>query len=169
MSILIATESYFGNTSAIADAITEGLTDVLGASRTLIVTAGDAGATLPAGLKAVIVAAPTHDFSLPTPRTREQARTKGSTASNTRGVREWIEVLQPVADLPVVTIDTSTKTRFTPGTASKAAYKSLKKRGFNDARRGPSFYVTGVQGPLLEAELRRAHRWGQDFIQSLTV
>ena len=168
MSILIITESYFGNTSAIAKAIADGIIDTLGAGQTSLVTAGEAGATLPAGLTAVIIAAPTHDFSLLTPRTREQAQTKGATANTTRGVREWIEALQPVTGLPIVTIDTSTKTRFTPGTASKTAYKMLKKRGFTNAQRGPSFHVAGVPGPLLDQELLRAHQWGQGFPNSLS-
>lgn len=42
---------------------------------------------------------------------------QGSNRKHHAGVREWIEALQPVTGLPVVTIDTSTKTRFTPGTA----------------------------------------------------
>ncbi|WP_285134809.1 hypothetical protein [Propionibacterium freudenreichii] len=67
----------------------------------------------------------------------------------------------------MVTIDTSTKTRFTPGTASKTAYKLLKKRGFTKARRGPSFHVAGIPGPLLDQELLRAHQWGQGFSNSL--
>lgn len=168
MSILIVTESYFGHTLAIAQAVAEGITEVRGDDQASIVTASETATTLPAGLTAVIVAAPTHDFSLPTPRTREQAQAKGAAASTTRGVREWIEALQPVAGLPVVTIDTSTKARFTPGTASKAAYKLLKKRGFTNARRGPSFHVAGVLGPLLDQELLRAHQWAQGFARSLS-
>lgn len=127
MSILIITESYFGNTSAIAKAVAEGIINALGAGQASIVTASEASASLPAGLTTAIIAAPTHDFSLPTPRTREQARAKGATANTTRGVREWIEIIQPATGLPIVTIDTSTKTRFTPGTASKTAYKNAQE------------------------------------------
>ncbi|CEG94508.1 hypothetical protein EFN05_06390 [Propionibacterium freudenreichii] len=168
MSILIVTESYFGNTSTIAESVAEGITEVLGDGQASIITAGETGTALPAGLTAVIVAAPTHDFSLPNPRTREQARGKGAATSTTRGVREWIEALQPVAGLQVVTIDTSTKTPFTSGTASKTAYKLLKKRGFTDARRGPSFHVADIPGPLLDQELLRANQWAQGFARSLS-
>ncbi len=81
MSVLIVTESYFGHTSAIAQAVAEGITEVRGDGQASIVGAGEVATTLPAGLTAVIVAAPTHDFSLPTPRTREQARAKGLPAA----------------------------------------------------------------------------------------
>lgn len=167
MSILIVTESYFGNTSMIAHAMAEGIAEALGTGHATITAASEADATLPAGVRTLIVAAPTHDFSLPSTRTREQARAKGAPNSAVRGVREWIETLQPVAGFPAVTIDTSTKARFTPGTASKAAYKALRTQGFTDATRGPSFYVAGVEGPLLGDELQRARNWGKDLALSL--
>lgn len=65
----------------------------------------------------LLVGAPTHDLSMPKEQTRKQTAEKGATGGESVGIREWIEKVTPRTDLRVVTIDTSLKTKFTPGSA----------------------------------------------------
>lgn len=44
-------------------------------------------------------------------------------------------------------LDASLESHFTLGSASKPAYKALKKRVFRLAERGESFRATGTAGP----------------------
>lgn len=108
----------------------------------------------------LLVGAPTHEFSMPKEQSRKRAAEKGATRHDSVGVREWLEQVSPRPDLRVVTFDTSVKMRFMPGSATKAAFKALKKRGFRNAERGQSFYVTGTAGPLVDGEKERAEAWG---------
>jgi len=125
---------------------------------------------LPPEVGLVLVGAPTHEFSLPKEQSRRQAVQKGAAvvaAEESLGVREWIGRVTPRADLRVVTFDTSLKTRFSPGFASKSAFKALRKRGFSLAERGQSFWVTGTAGPLVDGEELRAEAWGVQLGASL--
>jgi hypothetical protein len=51
----------------------------------------------------------------------------------------------------MVTLDTSIKTRFMLGSASEAAAKARRKRGFGKIERGQSFYVPAPAGPCSTA------------------
>ncbi|MFE7659733.1 hypothetical protein [Streptomyces celluloflavus] len=53
-------------------------------------------------------------------------------------------------------LDASLEPHFTLGSASKPAYKALKKRVFRLAERGESFRATGTAGPLAVGETTRA-------------
>ncbi|EFC80423.1 flavodoxin family protein [Parafrankia sp. EUN1f] len=169
MAILIVTESYFGNTLMIARSIAAGLARVAGAESVTVVGPDRAAAGTPADLKLLVVGAPTHGFSMPRQQSRRQAVEKGAVAGEEpgAGVREWIERIALRPDLRVVSFDTSVKMRFQPGTASKAIFRALRKRGFRYSERGPSFYVTGTEGPLVDGEVERAERWGAQLGRSL--
>jgi len=90
-----------------------------------------------------------------------------ATDGDSVGIREWLQQVTPSRDLRVLTFDTSIKMKLMPGSASKAAFKSLKKRGFRMAQRGQSFYVTGTAGPLVAGEEQRAEAWGRQLGDSL--
>ena len=160
MTVLIVAESYFGNTLTVTQAIASGLAQSLGQDSVTVLRPSNAPDGLTSDVDLLLVGAPTHDFSMSKEQTRKQAAEKGATSGDAIGVREWIERLVPRPELRVVTFDTSLKTKFTPGSASKAAFKALKKRGFRRAEHGQSFYVTGMSGPLLDGEVQRAEAWG---------
>lgn len=167
MTVLIVTESYFGNTLTVTEVIASGLAQIVGQGSVTIVRAGEAPRQIPSDVNLLLVGAPTHDYSLPKEQTRKQANQKGATVGEDIGVREWIEQVTPRDDLPVVTFDTSIKSWFMPGTASKTAAKLLKKRGFGKAKHGQSFWVGGMTGPLVDNEEQRAEAWGVELGKSL--
>jgi hypothetical protein len=160
MTVLVVAESYFGNTLTITQAIASGLARPLGLDTITVVRPCQAPHELPPDVDLLLVGAPTHEFSLPKAQSRKQAGEKGATAGDSVGVREWLQQVTPRADLRVVTFDTSIRMRLMPGSASKAAFRALKKRGFRSAERGQSFYVAGTAGPLVDGEVQRAEAWG---------
>ncbi|HEX5993500.1 MAG TPA: hypothetical protein VFY84_00015 [Jiangellales bacterium] len=157
MRAVLVVESCFGNTSKVADAISDGLRSV-GAEVTTFV-AGSAPARLSADL--VLVGAPTHNMGLPTTISRSQAMQKGATAPAAAGVREWIDRVEAVGGR-VVAFATTTGGMFA-GSASKAIVKALGRRNIR-AERGTDFTVSGTPGPLADGELDRARAWGQSLV-----
>ena len=149
----VVVESCFGNTSKVADAIIEGLNSA--GVEVERFPAGSAPRRLSADL--VLVGAPTHNMSLPTPASRGQAVEKGGTAP-ARGVREWIADLESV-DGRIVAFSTTTGGMFA-GSAGKAIVKEFKRRKIR-AERGQDFTVKGTPGPLADGELERAREWGR--------
>jgi flavodoxin len=168
VTVLIVSESYFGNTRTVAQAITSGLAHELGPDAVTVLRPGGAPHELPPELDLLLVGAPTHEFSMPKAQSRRQAAEKGATDGDTVGVREWLQKITPRGDLRVLTFDTSIRMKFMPGSASKAAFKSLKKRGFRMAERGQSFYVADTAGPLVDGEEQRAEAWGRQLADSLS-
>ncbi|MDR2567564.1 MAG: hypothetical protein LBC97_16230 [Bifidobacteriaceae bacterium] len=157
MTALIITESCFGNTTALAGAIAEALSGAGGMSVESLPVA-DAPQSVPDGTDLLILAAPTHDYSLPRPRTRARAAARGGQAAEP-GLREWIAGLDGREDVKVVTVDTAFKTGFTPSTAAKTAARLMARAGFSHVRRGATFCVSDYAGPLDDGELIRARAW----------
>lgn len=150
---VVIVESCFGNTSAVADAIAEGLRSA--GVQVETVAAGSAPTRLSADI--VLVGAPTHNLGLPAAASRRQAVQKGGTVAST-GVREWIATTTALAGR-VLAFSTTTGGRFA-GSAGKAIVKALNRRDIV-AERGPDFTVTGTPGPLADGELERAREWGR--------
>lgn len=159
MPALIVTESLFGNTLAVAEAIGRGISEVRGAGSVLVVHASQAPARLAADVDLLVVGAPTHTLSLPNAGSRSDAVRQGAPAAPT-GVREWIEAVDIPAGLAVATFDTSIHSMIQLGTAARSAARALRARGA-DVTAGPSFWVTGMEGPLADGELGRATDWGR--------
>jgi flavorubredoxin len=169
MNTLIIVESYFGNTSLIVKAIADGIAAAAADNQVQIIAACDASAQIPDDTPLLIVAAPTHNFGLPSPATRAQAEAKGAANGSARGVREWIETAEFRPSAHVITIDTSVKSRFSPSTAAKTARKLMKRRNVSSVERGPSFFVNGTTGPLLDGETDRARAWGIQIARAATI
>lgn len=161
MSVLIVVESAFGNTLTVAQAVAAGLSETDAAGPVTVVRPGEAPGEIPAEVRLLVVGAPTHEYSLPKEQTRQQAVKLGAAAGDSTGVREWIQRVAARPDLRVATFDTSVRSRFSFGSASKAAAKAMTRRGFRGTERGPSFYVTGTVGPLADGEEQRAVDWGR--------
>ncbi len=161
MTALIVTESLFGNTLSIAEAVASGIAEVRGRDRVRVVHASEAPVVLPPEVDLLVVGAPTHTLSLPNVDTRADALGAGAPTAPV-GVREWIENVALPDGLAVATFDTSIHHQIQLGTAARAAAAALGDRGAT-ATAGPSFWVTGMEGPLADGELGRATRWGRQL------
>jgi hypothetical protein len=165
MKIVMVVESMFGNTRMLADAVAQGLRDL--DAEVVLLRPDEAG---PAArldrLDLLVLGAPTHALGLSRPSTRADAVSRGAdTARATSGVREWLAVLADAPSIsdrtPVAVFDTRTSSaRHWPGSASGTLNRMLRARGFTVLDR-TSFYVQGIQGPILEGEVGRARAWGQ--------
>lgn len=174
MSILIVHESMFGNTSAIAESIAEGMLkelardhDPAGTAPVRVTTVADAPIEIPDEVTLLLVGGPTHAFSMSRESTREDAIRQGATAGAAMGIREWIDRVEPRGDLPVRTFDTRVHVRMLPGSAAKTAASALRHKGFRLAERGESFWVGGTPGPLSHDEVVRARAWGAALVGQL--
>ncbi len=157
MNITLVTESHFGNTAALADALEEGAA-AAGASVTRLGPDADA---LPPGADLLVLAAPTHNMGLSRPASRGQAAAQGAAPGPARGIREWIEAVDLPAGLPVRAIATVTGPM--SGSAAKAAGQLLRRRGVSDFAH-TDFVVGGTKGPLRDGELERARALGERLV-----
>ncbi|MFD1055647.1 flavodoxin family protein [Terrabacter terrigena] len=164
MNVLIVHESMFGNTAEIAAAIAAGLRRgrPSGDEGVTLVHVGDAPLTIADDVDLLLVGTPTHAFGMTRPQTRRDATSKGAAPSR-HGVREWIESLTPRTDLPVVTFDTRVHVRMLPGSAARSAAKALRRKGFEHAEQGETFWVEGTPGPVVAGEVERAEHWGAEL------
>jgi flavodoxin len=161
MKALVVYESFWGNTEQVAMAITKGLA-VHGEVE--LVEVGNAPSVMTEPVDLIVIGGPTHAFSMTRQSTREDAFKQGaSSGSKTVGVREWLEHLHRGRHTErVATFDTKMgKVRHLPGSAARAAANVARKLGYKAAAKPMSFYVQGVNGPLLEGELDRAQAWGE--------
>lgn len=162
MSVLIVHESLFGNTEQLATAVAAGLG---GPDHVTTVAAADAPDHIPDDVALLLVAGPTHAFSMTRPGTRADAVTKGARPDRAgTGIREWIERVEPRPELSVVTFDTRVHVKLVPGSAAKSAARALRARGFARTRRGETFWVEDTDGPLRDGELERARAWGESLL-----
>lgn len=164
MTALIVTESLFGNTLAIAEAIGDGIAEVRGRAGVQVVHASEAPPVVPLAVDLLVVGAPTHTLSMPNASTRDDIARRGGVVAVAPGIREWIETVTIPDGLAVATFDTSIHLRIQLGTASRSAARALRHRGV-EATVGPSFWVTGMEGPLADGELGRATAWGRELAE----
>lgn len=170
MKVVIVFESMFGNTEAFAADVMAGLVDV-GADVVLADVASGAGPTL-RGCDLLVLAAPTHAFTLSRPESRAEAITKGARPDHaSSGLREWLPRLENVLPVtsprPAVAVfDTRVaKVRHLPGSAARSAARTLTKANFDVVDRA-SFYVEGIIGPVSPGEHERARAWGRGLAQA---
>lgn len=156
---LVVYESMFGNTHAVAEAVTEGLRTAVDTS---LVDVGDAPLAIPDDIDLVVVGGPTHAFGMSRPSTRESAVDQGAgrEAAEHGGIREWIAAVVAPEGLPTAAFDTKVAKPHLPGSAAKAAERKLRRRGFRQLADPVTFYVAGTTGDLLDGELDRARAWG---------
>lgn len=164
LTALVVYESMFGNTSAVAEAVAEGLR--LEGLEVTLTHVHDAPNGDDCDCDLLVVGAPTHAFSLSRPSTREDAVRQGAPAeaATGTGLREWIASMKETSGAPRVaaTFDTRvTKVRRIPKAASTRAARLLSRNGFRLVSRPAGFLVTDTSGPLEEGELERATAWGR--------
>lgn len=166
MRAVVVYESMFGNTRAVAEAIAIGLS-IQGVD----VEASEVGVTSPRldpDVDLLVVGGPTHAFTLSRAETRSSAAEQATTAliSSGIGLREWLDELIPQGPVAVASFDTHADKKV-PGAASRAAQRRLRRAGYPPLLPAESFYVAGMQGPLVDGELDRARAWGETLARSL--
>lgn len=150
---LVVTESYWGNTAAIADVVADGLRNAT--IDTTVVAAADAPQVIGADVTLLLIGAPTHNMTLPNPASRRIAASRGVEAGRT-GVQEWIGHLRLDGNPAIYAFDTHTS-KFS-GSAARAITKLLRRRRIG-AELGECFLVAGEPPALVDGELQRAASW----------
>ena len=137
METLVAYESLFGRTHAIAEAIAAGLRPH---GEVRMVPVGDAGTDMIAWAYLVIVGGPTHIHGMSRSKSREDGRARAAKPDTTLtldpaasgpGVREWLDALVKVDGKSGAAFDTRvTGPALITGRASGAIARGLRHRGF---------------------------------------
>jgi hypothetical protein len=169
MRVLVVVESSFGNTRRVGEAVCAAVNEVLhSAAAVSLVDISDAPTTLPSGLDALVVGAPTHNLGMSTPETREKAASQLGVLASRQGVREWLTQLEAPPTPPRTALfDTRTMSPWIAGSAAAQASALLAAKGFPSGIARESFRVEDVAGPLAPGELQRAYRWGTLFAERL--
>ena len=179
MRALVVYESMYGNTKEIAAAVADGLSTRMPVQLTEV---GAAPTTLADDIGLLVVGAPTHGHGLSKPESRTSAAgrvAEGEPPVVSRGVglREWLAGLEhgtSSAHVAAAAFDTRIKgPRLLWGSAAKAAEPHLKAAGARVIVPSESFLIAGARGPkygaLVEGEVERAHRWGEDLANEIPV
>lgn len=165
MRVLVVVESMFGNTEAIGRRIAHALGHV---AEVEVVDAARAPADPGPDVDLVVIGAPTHAFSLPSPRTRDDAVRQGAPAErDLPGVREWLAVLPAGRRFAVAAFDT--RLRGAPR-HPRGAIRAIGRRARRSGARvigTAEFLVEGTRGPVTDGELDRAARWAEDLVPAL--
>lgn len=157
MHALVVYESMFGNTEALARAISEGIATWATA---IAVPVTAAPTVVGPDIDLLVVGGPTHAFGLSRPATRASAVDQGAipVTSVHRGLREWLHDVRFAEATAVATFDT--RVGRVPGSAAKSALRRLRRRGATAVAPAASFVVSGTAGPIVDGELERARDWG---------
>ena len=157
MNAIVVYESLWGNTAAVAQAIAEGMGTGACALSTALATPDRV-----AGADWIVAGSPLFAFRLPTDDIRETIRKKAATFPSPPdlshpSLRQWLEALPPGKGRAAAF---ETRIWWSPGGATGAILRELRKAGYAPAARGKRFRVSGMYGPLKAGELERARAWG---------
>jgi len=170
MRALVVYESMFGNTQTIAEAIADGVGTYCMVET---VEVGNAPGTMGTNVDLLIAGGPTHQFGMSRASSRSDAAKRADQALVSRGIgiREWLDGLNRTVPVMAAAFDTRmSEPRWLRlvGSAAGKIERRLKKLGFTIALPSEHFHVTGMQGPLLDGEIRRAREWGQQVAMAAT-
>jgi hypothetical protein len=190
MKAIIVYESHWGNTSAIARAIAEGV----GPEARALSTAEATGEVI-AGADLIVAGAPLLGFSLPTDSMLKNMASNAGRDPRPPdlahpSMRAWLDALPAN---PPVPSDTSTGERppdvssaartgpaglpkgscraaafetriwWSPGSAAKTILGRLEAAGYQPIAKAQRFIVKGKYGPLRDGELEKAKAWGAEL------
>ncbi|MEV8438752.1 flavodoxin [Actinosynnema sp. NPDC051121] len=158
---LVVYESMFGNTRVVADAVGVALAED---GQVDVVEVASAPDVLPDDVDLLVVGAPTHAFSLSCASTRRLAadQATGGLVSAGRGVREWLDALQPpTRPVTARAFDTRIERGWFTGSAARTITARLCRQGFPRSGAPRSFYVVGTCGPLQAGDVERAAAWAR--------
>lgn len=162
----IIVESYFGNTRAIAEAVSAGLIE--GGVDAQIIDISQAPSALPADLDLLVLGVPTHNRGLPTAATRAKACAQAGSGMASHGIGGWLETTVIPASTSAAAFDTVISKGWLSGSAAKAIAKALQRQGRRTAS-VRSFVVTASKGPLAAGEKTDAHSWGRELAASANI
>lgn len=164
---LVVYESMFGNTALAAEAIADGL-ERRGVSVRRM-EAASASEVIPEDLDLVVIGAPTHAFTLSRPSTRADAVRQGADPEKAGpGVREWLVKLHtsPRCHTLVAAFDTRiSKAGWFPAAAGPTINRLARRAGLHPCGRPLKLRVADTKGPLLDGELERAARFGEELAE----
>jgi hypothetical protein len=168
---LVVFESMYGNTEAVARAIAEGLATRVPVD---VVEVGAAPPVPGDDVDLLVVGGPTHAFGMSRASTRRDASEKvaeagGAPVSRGDGVREWLAALPSRPGLRAAAFDTQVARPRVPGSAARAIRRRFRRGGTSVVDGPHSFYVEGMEGPLSDGELERAHAWGVTLAAATSV
>jgi hypothetical protein len=164
MKVIVTYESLWGNTAAIARAIAEGI----GPEAKALSTA-EATKEILAGADLIVAGSPLFAFQLPTDKIRETIRSKAASFPKPPDLshpplRSWLETV-PAGKGRSAAFET--RIWWSPGGATGAVLKALKRAGYEPLARGKRFRVAGMYGPLKAGEVERARKWGAQLAREL--
>ena len=161
---LIIVESYFGNTRAIAEAVSAGLIE--GGVDAQIIDVSQAPSALPADLDLLVLGAPTHNRGLPTATSRAKACEQAGSGEASHGIGGWLETTAIPASTGAAAFDTVISKGWLSGSAAKAIAKALRRHQGRETTSVRSFVVTASKGPLAGGEETDARSWGRELADS---
>jgi len=168
MRALMVYESMSGHTGDVAAAIAEGLAH---RCEIALVEIGAAPIVLPTDLDLLIVGGPTHVLGMGHSDVRFDAdgHELNSALSRNPDLREWLAGLpKSPSHMAAAAFDTRVRIRGILGSAARGAARRLRQCGYRLLDKPESFYVTDLNGPLVEGELVRAWAWGHRIGVGLT-
>ena len=160
----IVVESYFGNTRAIAEAVSTGLIE--GGVDAQVIDVSQAPSALPADLDLLVLGAPTHNRGLPTAASQAKAREQAGSGEASPGIGEWLETTAIPDSTDAAAFDTVVSKGWLSGSAAKAIAKALQRHQGRRTASVRSFVVTANKGPLADGEKTDAHSWGRELAAS---
>ncbi len=148
MDALIVYDSKFGNTEKIAKAIAEKLSSY-GQAKTVL--AGKADPQKISNTDILIIGSPTQAWR---PTEPVQSFIKNIPEETLKGMH-------------IAGFDTRfKKTRLLTGSAARIITKRLEKKGADIIIPPESFFVSGMEGPLIKEEERRASDWAKTIAEN---
>ena len=164
MKANVVFESLWGNTTAVARAIAEGIGPEAQALRTDEAT----GAAL-AEADLIVAGAPLLGFSLATDKMRDGIRTNPGRPPappdlSHPSMRSWLDALPPGNGRCAAF---ETRLRLSPGNATGEIGKGLERAGYRSVSEAHRFIVKGKFGPLRDGELEKARLWGAELARAM--
>lgn len=176
---LVIYESEFGATRAVAEAICRGLSETGQLGELDAEVVDSRGLVLSDGwsddVALVVIGAPTHARSLPTPASRQSAldwpHKPGSTLrleprADAAGVREWLANTDLRGVAITVFATRMDMSRLLAGSAAPRLARMVVKAGGRVVS-APQEFLVAKDGQLLAPELDRAYDWGRVLAGSL--
>ena len=159
MRAVVAYESWFGNTGALAEAVA----DELRVDHEVTLVSVDEPPPSLDGVDLVVVGAPTHVHGLSSRLSRRAALDqKGEEREPGQGARGWLAELPPGEGRRAAAFDTRiNKPVVLVGSAARTLVRRLARKGFELAAPAESFFVHDSEGPLEDGELERARAWAR--------
>jgi hypothetical protein len=162
MKAIVVYESLWGNTTAVARAIAEGL----GSGAKALSTA-EATATALAGADLIVAGAPVLGFRVPSAQMLQMidsSREKVAPDLSQPSMGQWLDAL-PAGRGRAAAFET--RIWWSPGGSTGGIEHGLESKGYSLLAKARRFIVKGKYGPLREGEIEKARVWGVELAQAM--